>query len=203
MPALVDLKGNKLGLLAVLQRDANGADGRPRWLCKCDCGRTTIVSASNLRSGKTRSCGCLVNGSATVVHGKCKTPTYEIWKSMRSRCNNSSNKSWARYGGRGITVCDRWNDFQSFYADMGEAPKRMALERIDNDGPYSPENCRWASYTDQARNKSNNSGFKHNGVFKIWAEWAEEGAVSQQLLRSRVVVWRWDFEEALRTPPTR
>lgn len=202
MPALKSLVGQRFGKLLVLSRAANRKPGRPVWLCRCDCGAVTDVCAGNLRRGLTRSCGCLI-GSGHITHGRSHSRTHEIWKSMRQRCLSPASNGWHRYGGRGITVCQRWQKFEAFLDDMGEAPPGLSLDRIDNDGPYSPENCRWATVVQQARNKRNNSGYEHNGVHRLWAEWAEESAVSAQLLRSRVVVWKWDFERALRTPPTR
>jgi hypothetical protein len=156
----------------------------------------------NLRNGMTKSCGCLRRENPShVTHGKRHTPTYEIWKSMKARCSNPRNKSYASYGGRGITFDPAWNSFETFLADMGEKPSGLSLDRKDNDGPYSKANCRWTTGKVQCRNKRSNSGFKLDGVWKTWAGWADQGVVSQQLLRSRFVKYGWDFLTALETPP--
>lgn len=160
------------------------------------------MSRGNLTRGLTQSCGCIrAERSWQKKHGMKGTQTYIVWKHMRMRCRNPNNADWPRYGGRGIKVCDRWNSFNNFLADMGERPPGMSIERIDVNGDYEPANCCWATMQEQARNKRCNSGVVHDGVWRTWAEWAERGAVSQQLLRSRVVVGRWPFAEALSTPP--
>lgn len=188
---------------ALLLSGAELTPGRPCWICRCDCGNIAEVSASNLRRGITGSCGCRVlDGSIRRTHGDKGTQLYEIWKSMKQRCENPSSKSYARYGGRGIKVCDRWHSYEHFKADMGPRPShRHSIDRIDNNGHYEPENCRWAVLKQQARNRSNNTLALHRGVWKSWAEWADVAVVSPQLLRSRVVVWGWPFDEALTTPP--
>lgn len=133
---------------------------KARWLCVCACGAQKIVNAENLKRGKSKSCGCLTQAmrvSSCQRHGHTaigyQSPTYRSWHAMKERCRNERHMSYPDYGGRGISVCDRWDDFANFLADMGEKPARASLDRIDVNGNYEPSNCRWASATTQAANK--------------------------------------------------
>ena len=200
---LIDLTGQVFGRLTVLGRSpAKTGDGHVKWACMCTCGGACDVSGKNLKRGIAKSCGCIRRENAhSIKHGQSHTATYEIWKSMRARCINPNDKRYTDYGGRGISIASEWNEFPVFLRDMGHRPDGASLDRIDNNGPYSKENCRWASAKQQARNKRTNSGWLHGGAWKSWAQWADDGCVSQQLLRSRVIKWGWDFETALTTPP--
>jgi hypothetical protein len=157
-PRPADLSGRRFGRLAVVASEGF-RDGRWRWLCRCDCGGTRVTSTASLRGGHAKSCGCIV-GKAGTTHGhtvgRKQSSEYQSWHAMIRRCEDPAIARYGRYGGRGITVCQRWRDsFVAFLADMGPKPGRgYSIERKDNDGNYEPGNCRWATPTEQSRNTS-------------------------------------------------
>jgi hypothetical protein len=160
MPGIVNITGQHFGRLIAIQLAGSNSRGKALWQCDCACGNTCIVEGRLLRrSNGTRSCGCLVkeHRGPRPKHGHARAgkghPIYQTWMGMRSRCNNSNNLSFKDYGGRGIEICARWNDFTNFLADMGERPPDKVLDRIDNDGNYEPGNVRWATYERSNKNK--------------------------------------------------
>jgi hypothetical protein len=205
MRKIQDLTGRVFGRLTVLGR---GAD-RPtpnglreiRWRCLCVCGGTTEAIKANLTHGRTQSCGCLrqeLLAVGRVTHGMGADGRYPIWFAMKDRCLCETDPAYDRYGGRGITVCDRWlNDFPAFCADMGERPAGLTIERIDNNGNYEPGNCRWATMKEQSRNRRNNHMITHAGLTLCLAEWAERTAINYGTLRSRIARYGWSVERAL------
>lgn len=146
---MIGLTFHKLTVISA----AASSKGRRRWTCRCECGKETEVSAQNLRLNRTRSCGCLVKLNG-VIHGHRYSLTYSSWRAMHQRCNNPKHKAYPDYGGRGITICERWKVFENFLEDMGERrEKGLSLDRIKVNENYCKENCRWATRSQQNRNK--------------------------------------------------
>lgn len=174
------LSGQRYGrLIAICKHTANG---KTRWECKCDCGNLHFVLSGSL--GVTvKSCGCLARDVTDAKrHGEGNTPTWNTWHSMLQRCRDQNCKGWKYYGGRGITVCERWQEYKNFRADMGLRPHGKSLGRIDNDGNYEPANCRWESPREQQRNTSYCRHETFDGRTMLVTEWAEHYGVDRKRL---------------------
>lgn len=174
----LDRTGQRFGMLTVKSLFSY-INYNSRWLCLCDCGNETIVSGSNLQAGHTTSCGCYalsVLKKRSVTHGMTKTDTYICWAHIKARCYNPKEKSYEKYGGRGIMMCDEWlNDFPRFLADMGERPSKLhTIERIDVNGNYEPSNCKWATQKEQQNNRSNNNRVEYDGEIMTVAQLSEK-----------------------------
>ena len=155
------------------------------WKCLCDCGEETYVAGANLDSGNTQSCGCF-DRERRITHGKTKSRVYVIWKAMRRRCQNPKAFEFKNYGGRGISVCERWSIFENFYEDMGDPPAGFSIERRDNDGNYEPSNCCWASAKTQLNNRRNNRFLEAFGKRLTLTQWSEELKIPMTTLRNRL-----------------
>ena len=183
MGNLVEMAGRKFGKLTVLRREGSDNHKNAMWLCSCDCGgMPRAVVGSDLRAGKSKSCGCV-----TRTHGMRFTREYEIWTSMKQRCGNKNHQFYHHYGGRGITVCDRWLDsFENFFLDLGpKTAKGYSLERVNNNLGYTPENCKWATQREQTNNRRVTVFITARGKTMSQAEWARELGVIPETLGYR------------------
>jgi hypothetical protein len=170
-----DLTGERFGKWTAVKEGPSGPSGNRRWHCRCDCGTTRLVLHNSLVQGLSVSCGKCGDGRR-ATHRMARTPTWKAWRSMMERCNNPKHPAYKNYGGRGITVCERWAKFEHFLEDMGERPEGqdLELERLDNDRGYEPGNCEWASKKRQARNRRSNRLITYRGTTRCVAEWADE-----------------------------
>lgn len=169
----VDLTGMKFGRWTVVSRGLT-VNKKVKWNCICECGNLGSVCTQNLKGELSTSCGCYKLGRM-VTHGMTGSTEYRIWQFMRDRCSNTKNSHYHLYGGRGITVCERWKtDFSAFLEDMGRRPRGTSIDRIDNDGNYEPGNCRWATIVEQNRNKRNNRFIEAMGKRQTMKEWSLE-----------------------------
>lgn len=206
----IDLTGQRFGRLTV-----TGVAPRlkpnddTRWHCQCDCGEPRIVRSKALRRGMTLSCRCYTK-EVTAKRNATRdflvvrnAREYAVWFGMRARCHNPDHIGYADYGGRGIAVCERWREsFEAFLEDMGKRPAGMSIDRIDNDGPYAPDNCRWATQKEQMRNTSRNHYVEANGERLIVTDWAAKTGISVALIHDRIKRG-WSEADAVSRPPRR
>jgi len=179
-----DLTGNTYGRLYVLGFAGVNPHGQADWVCECSCGNSKVITGGRMATGNTASCGCLHTETITS-HGMVGTKTYRAWEGMSRRCRSNNTHTREYYWNRGISVCEEWKTFEIFYADMGEAPKGLTLERIDNDAGYSKANCKWATWADQALNKRT---FKNNTSGCTGVIWA-----------ARDTIWRASISKGRKT----
>lgn len=194
MPPKIDLIGKRFGRLLVLSENGRTKTGKVKWLCICDCGSSTTIKSQSLLLGTSQSCGCLHreqlverNTKHGLFKGGGKWPEgYGIWSGMKDRCYNPNHPKYADYGGRGIGICRRWlHSFVYFMEDMGPRPsKRHSIDRIRNNGNYTPKNCRWALPGMQAANTRKNIWVRFMGRKMIIRDWANEIGITQQHLRA-------------------
>lgn len=187
-----DLRGQRFGRLVVVKDGGERRHKKVAWTCRCDCGTEVSVMAGDLRRSDTRatrSCGCLQRERTSTANGKhhqSATRAYAVWRQMWARCTKPTDPGYAHYGGRGIGVCERWSSLEAFVADMGEPPDGRTLDRIDNDGPYSPENCRWATSAEQARNKRSSRYVMLDGERLVLADAAARLGIHRSTLARRL-----------------
>lgn len=215
MPPRIDITNGKFGRLTAIECVGKDKSGYALWKCKCDCGSLVVVKGKSLRNGNTKSCGCRNIEEATkrivnfnTKHSGSNTRLFRIWSHMKSRCYNSNSTNFSDYGGRGIAICEEWKlDFASFHEwamDNGydeNAPRgKCTLDRIDVNGDYCPENCRWVDAKKQANNRRNNSVIAFNGETHTISEWADAIGMSEETLLKRLKSDNYTVERALTEP---
>lgn len=208
-PRVKDHTGRRFGRLVVLgllAMDQASNKNHPKFLCICDCGREHTTRSRNLTSGMVKSCGCLSTESANAArrhvdwdkvrasnrsratHGRSHTPEHNTWTGMKQRCSNPKNKRYSLYGGRGIKVCQRWREsFDAFFEDMGARPTDdHSIDRIDSDGDYAPDNCRWATADEQANNKRDNHVIAYKGEKMTIKQASDASGICSDVLSYRI-----------------
>lgn len=190
MVKALSLYGKRFGRLQVISREESSSTGKSRWRCLCDCGAETIAHGADLANGHSTTCGCGQRDATKRVlttHGSTETAEYRIWCLMKGRCLNPRDRRFTRYGGRGITVCERWrSDFAAFLSDMGPRPTpRHSIDRIDNNGNYEPSNCRWATPKEQARNTRRTRYVEIGGVVGRLAQVADDLGIPYGTMKQR------------------
>jgi len=217
MSRRLQLIGRKYGQLTVIAEAplrGKGGASRTWWLCECECGTRKEIAGQQLQSGGSNSCGCLkdkIHAARLRTHGQHGTVIYKRWAGMLARCNPFGKEWTQNHGDRGIQVCDRWQKFENFYADMNASYeahvkkygiRNTTLERLDVNGHYTPENTTWATHTIQARNRRTNVFITFNGETLTRTEWASRIGIHQSVLAKRIKNG-WSLEDALTLPATR
>lgn len=196
MSRLIDLTGQRFGMLTVLPYAGKSKHKHTIWLCKCDCGNEKVIDGQHLKQGNTRSCGCLEKYNRSIfgtrskrTHQMKNTRIYHIWQGAKNRVFNKNDEHWLAYGGRGITMCKEWaTSFEHFcaWAFANGYSENLTIDRIDVNGNYCPENCRWVTNAEQQRNKRNNRYYTYNGKTQLIPAWAKEFGVTDSTIRSRI-----------------
>ena len=198
-----DIAGQRFGRLIVL--DYSYSNKGAYWLCRCDCGNEKQIKGSDLICGNIISCGCAKKErfrNMALKHGYCGHRLYTIFGNIKNRCCNPNNSSYNYYGGRGITICDEWRyNFQTFYdwAMLNGYKEDLTIDRIDNNGNYEPNNCRFITHKENCNNTRKNVYITYNNKTQTKAEWSREYNIKQDLLKDRLK-WGWSIEKALTTP---
>lgn len=209
MSKCIDLTGRRFGRLTVVERLPNKVKGKSAWSmwrCKCDCGNYADVLGASLKQNKTKSCGCLhsescsANGKKRATHKSTHTRLYRIWRGMLQRCYSPTNKDYKRYGGRGISVCNDWLNFEPFYEwSMANGyQENLTIDRLDNFKGYSPDNCRWATQKEQQNNRRSNCLITYNGETHTVAEWNRLKGFGKWVIGNRLRDG-WDIGSAINT----
>ena len=192
-----NLIGQNFGKLTVIERAGKDEWGKITWRCRCECGNEKIAPGNALERGYTKSCGCL-----REHHGMTGGRLYQEWRDIKKRCYNHGSRNFKDYGGRGITVCTEWlNSFEAFrdWALANGYCDDLTIDRIDNNGPYCPENCRWLTMKEQGNNKRSNRVLTYRDKSQTMTQWAEELNISYDALKKRIS-YGWNVERALTTP---
>lgn len=198
-PRIKNLTGQVFGRLTIIEYAGSNRQGRALWRCRCKCGIETIVLGNSLLTGSAKACrhhGSIRHGHASAG---LKSRTYYAWSSMKKRCK-PHDKNHHIYSDRGISVCERWEKFDEFLADMGECPDGYELDRINNEKGYTPDNCRWADEITQRRNQRNIRMYEFNGQDMLLADWANKVGIPGNTLCQRLRRSKWSFEKAVTTP---
>lgn len=201
MPGTSIKVGEVYARLSVVSEAGKNKAGSKLFACNCSCGKTGVFVGSRLKRGETRSCGCFhaeVTSKIASTHGKSGSGAHRSWAAMLERCNSERNIGYANYGGRGITVCEEWRKFEAFYQDMGDRPQGMTLDRIDPNGNYCKDNCRWLSKKMQNRNRRDNRLFEFQGKGRTIPEIAEMVGLKEPTLRRRLMTVVEPLEIAVR-----
>ena len=192
-------KGDKFGRLTAVRFDHVGRNYQQCWLFECSCGNEKIIKVNGVKTGNTKSCGCLgveKRLKANTKHGMAGTAIYSCWDSMIQRCLNQNHKSYKNYGGRGIKVCNKWLKFENFYKDMGKIPKGLSLDRIENNKGYYKSNCKFSTRKEQQNNTRQNHYLTHNSKTQTLAQWAEELNLNYNTIAKRLRLG-WSVEKTL------
>lgn len=193
---LIDIVDRTFGRLRVISL-AYRKNTKVYWKCSCACGNTVFVQSASLHQQRTRSCGCLHLDTITK-HGNSVIKEHKIWLAMKSRCLNVNDQAYADYGGRGITVCERWAEsFDNFFIDMGRCYDNHSIDRIKNNDGYRPDNCKWSTRVEQCNNRRSNIMIDHNGAIKTLTEWCRELNIPYARTWQRINVQNWTVERAL------
>lgn len=207
MAKAINIAGQRFGRLTVIER-VESPRAQAQWRCVCDCGKETVVRSQDLRNGHTKSCGCYgleVSVSHTPsfsTHKESRSRLYRVWIGMKGRCNNCKNKAYSYYGGRGIKVCQDWDESYALFRDWALAngyQENLTIDRIDVNGNYCPENCRWVSMKVQMNNTRANRRITLNGETKTMAEWSESTGLSYETIRNRTIKGK-PADEVLQMP---